>query len=187
VDRSLLGNRALLVLLFFERGTRLTEIATGAREIRETLGGSGPLRTMVTGIRLVQYDTKVAIDRNLRLVTAATTLAIFLVVALTYRSLVAPLIPLASIGLATFLTLRILGWIASELGVSVPSQVEPIIVVLLFGVGTDYALFLFSRTREALEEGSGSVEAARLRVERVLRASARCSYGRQRVKLEMLD
>jgi hypothetical protein len=35
VDRSLLGNRALLVLLFFERGTRLTEIATGARETRE--------------------------------------------------------------------------------------------------------------------------------------------------------
>ena len=54
---------------------------------------------------------------NLDLVTAATTLAILLIVALTYRSLVAPLIALMSIGLATFLTLRILGWIASELSV----------------------------------------------------------------------
>ncbi len=167
VDRSLLGNRALPVLLFFERGTRLTEIETGAREARDDVESSGPLRTTVTGIRLVQYDTKVAIDGNLRLVTAATMLAIFLVVALTYRSLVAPLIPLTSIGLATFLTLRILGWISSELGVSVPSQIEPIIVVLLFGVGTDYALFLLSRTRQALDEGSERVEAARLGVERV--------------------
>jgi len=167
VDRSLLNNRALPVLLFFERGTRLTGIETGARETLEVLESSGPLRTTVTGIRLVQYDTKVAIDGNLRLVTAATTLAIFLVVALTYRSLIAPLIPLTSIGLATFLTLRVLGWIASELGVSVPSQIEPIIVVLLFGVGTDYALFLLSRTRRALEEGSERVEAARLGVERV--------------------
>jgi len=167
VDRSLLGNRALPVLLFFEGGTRLTGIVTSAREIREALEGSGPLRTTVTGIRLVQNDTKVAIDRNLRLVTVATMLAIFLVVALTYRSLVAPLIPLTSIALATFLTLRILGWITSELGVSVPSQIEPIIVVLLFGVGTDYALFLLSRTRQALEEGSGRVEAARIGVERV--------------------
>jgi putative drug exporter of the RND superfamily len=167
IDRSLLGNKALPVLLYFERGTRLTGIVTGAREAREALGGSGPLRTTVTGIRLVQNDTKVAIDGNLRLVTVATMLAIFLVVALTYRSLVAPLIPLTSIGLATFLTLRILGWITSELGVSVPSQIEPIIVVLLFGVGTDYALFLLSRTRQALEEGSGRVEAARLGVERV--------------------
>jgi putative drug exporter of the RND superfamily len=121
----------------------------------------------VTGVRLVQYDTKVAIDTNLSLVTVVTTLAIFLVVALTYRSLVAPLIPLSSIGLATFLTLRILGWIASERGINIPSQIEPIIVVLLFGVGTDYALFLLSRTRQALEEGTGRIEAARLGVEKM--------------------
>ena len=116
---------------------------------------------------MVQYDTKVAIDQNLWLVTVVTTLAIFLVVALTYRSLLAPLIPLSSIGLATFLTLRILGWIASEWGINIPSQIEPIIVVLLFGVGTDYALFLLSRTRQALEEGAGRVEAARLGVEKM--------------------
>ena len=167
VDRGLLGNRALPVLLYFERGTRLTGIAAGVEEARGTLESPGPLRIGVTGVRLVQYDTKVAIDRNLWLVTVVTTLAIFLVVALTYRSLVAPLIPLSSIGLATFLTLRILGWIASERGIDIPSQIEPIIVVLLFGVGTDYALLLLSRTRQALEEGTGRIEAARLGVEKM--------------------
>jgi RND superfamily putative drug exporter len=167
VDRGLLGNRALPVLLYFEGGTRLTGIAAGVEEARGALESPGPLRIGVTGVRLVQYDTKTAIDSNLSLVTVVTTLAIFLVVALTYRSLVAPLIPLSSIGLATFLTLRILGWIASEQGINIPSQIEPIIVVLLFGVGTDYALFLLSRTRQALEEGTGRVEAARLGVERV--------------------
>jgi RND superfamily putative drug exporter len=167
VDRGLLGSKALPVLLYFERGTHLTETAASVREIREDLKGPGPLQTSVTGIRLVQYDTKVAIEENLGLVTVVTTLAIFLVVALTYRSLVAPLVPLVSIGLATFLTLRVLGWVASEQGASVPAQIEPIIVVLLFGVGTDYALFLLSRTRQALEEGTGRVEAARVGVEKV--------------------
>jgi putative drug exporter of the RND superfamily len=167
VDRGLLGNRALPILLYFERGTRLTGVVDGTREAREVLQSPGHLRIGVTGIRLVQYDTKVAIDGNLWLVTVVTTLAIFLVVALTYRSLITPLIPLTSIGLATFLTLRVLGWIAAERGMSIPSQIEPIIVVLLFGVGTDYALFLLSRTRQALEEGTGRVEAARLGVERV--------------------
>jgi len=167
VDLGLLGGKALPVLLYFERGTRLTEVANNVREIREDLDAPGPLLTSVTGIRLVQYDTKVAIEGNLGLVTVVTTLAIFLVVALTYRSLVAPLVPLVSIGLATFLTLRVLGWVASEQGTSVPAQIEPIIVVLLFGVGTDYALFLRSRTRQALEEGTGRLEAARLGVEKV--------------------
>jgi putative drug exporter of the RND superfamily len=167
VDRGLLGNSALPVLLYFEGGTRLIEVAGGVREIREDLDAPGPLRTSVTGIKPVQYDTKVAIEGNLGLVTVVTTLAIFIVVALTYRSPVAPLVPLASIGLATFLTLRVLGWIASEQGTNVPAQIEPIIVVLLFGVGTDYALFLLSRTRQALEEGDGRVEAARVGVEKV--------------------
>ena len=167
IDRGLLGERALPVLLYFEPGTRLPEVAAGTTEAREALEGPGPLRVGVTGIRMVQYDTKVAIDENLWLVTVVTTLAIFLVVALTYRSLLAPLIPLASIGLATFLTLRILGWIASEWGINIPSQIEPIIVVLLFGVGTDYALFLLSRTRQALEEGAERMEAARLGVEKM--------------------
>ncbi|CAA9438620.1 hypothetical protein AVDCRST_MAG82-2680 [uncultured Rubrobacteraceae bacterium] len=167
VDRGLLGNSALPVLLYFEPGTRLTGIAAGAREARGALESPGPLRVGATGIRLVQYDTKVAIDGNLWLVTLVTTLSIFLVVALAYRSLLAPLIPLSSIGLATFLTLRVLGWIAYEWGISIPSQIEPIIVVLLFGVGTDYALFLLSRTRQALEEGAGRVEAARLAVEKM--------------------
>jgi RND superfamily putative drug exporter len=167
VDRGLLGNRALPILLYFEGGTRLTGIAAGVEEARGTLESPGPLRIGATGIRMVQYDTKVAIDGNLWLVTVVTALAIFVVVALTYRSLVAPLIPLSSIGLATFLTLRILGWIASERGINIPSQIEPIIVVLLFGVGTDYALFLLSRTRQALEDDVGRIEAARLGVEKM--------------------
>ena len=167
VDRGLLGNSALPVLLYFEGGTRLTDVAASVGEIRDDLDAPGPLRTSVTGIKPVQYDTKVAIEGNLGLVTVVTTLAIFIVVALTYRSPVAPLVPLASIGLATFLTLRVLGWVASEQGTNVPAQIEPIIVVLLFGVGTDYALFLLSRTRQALEEGAGRVEAARVGVEKV--------------------
>jgi RND superfamily putative drug exporter len=167
VDRGLLGEKSLPVLLYFEPGTRLEEVAAGVREIRDDLGGTGPLRVSATGIKPVQYDTKVAIEGNLGLVTGVTALAVFLVVALTYRSPVAPLVPLASIGLATFLTLRVLGWVAAEQGTSVPAQIEPIIVVLLFGVGTDYALFLLSRTRQALAEGAGRLEAARVGVEKV--------------------
>lgn len=167
VDRDLLGNEALPVLLSFEPGTRLTEVAAGVAGIRADLATPGPLRTSATGIKLVQYDTKISIEENLWLVTVVTALAIFLVVALTYRSPVAPLVPLASIGLATFLTLRVIGWISATQGTSVPAQIEPIIVVLLFGVGTDYALFLLSRTRDALEDGTGRLEAARLGVEKV--------------------
>ncbi|MGB3633861.1 MAG: MMPL family transporter [Rubrobacteraceae bacterium] len=166
IGSGLLGQRVLPVLLTFETGASPTGISTGVQETREALG-RGTLNVEVTGVLPVQADTNDLIQENLELVTIVTALAIFLIVALTYRSLVAPLVPLASIGLSAFLTLRILGWLAVEQGITVPSQVEPIIIVLLFGVGTDYALFLLSRTRQALGEGADRVEAARIGVERV--------------------
>ena len=159
------GQRAFPVLLFFEAGASGTSIRTGVEEIRRTLDG-GPLGVEVTGIRPVQEDTISAVKGNLGRVTLATALVVFCILAFSYRSLVAPLVPLASIGLATFLTLRLVAFFATERGTPVPSQVEPVIVVLLFGVGTDYALFLLSRTRQALRAGSSRLEAARLGVER---------------------
>ena len=159
------GQRAFPVLLFFEAGASGTSIRLGVEEIRRTLDG-GPLRVDVTGIRPVQEDTISAVKGNIGRVTLATALAIFCILAFAYKSLVAPLVPLASIGLATFLTLRFVAFFATESGTPVPSQVEPVIVVLLFGVGTDYALFLLSRTRQALDAGSSRKEAARFGVER---------------------
>ena len=159
------GQRAFPVLLFFQAEASGTSIREGVEEIRRALDG-GPLRVDVTGIRPVQEDTIDAVKGNIGGVTLATALVIFCILAFAYRSLVAPLVPLASIGLATFLTLRFVAFFATESGTPVPSQVEPVIVVLLFGVGTDYALFLLSRTRQALQAGSSRTEAARLGVER---------------------
>ncbi len=165
---GVVGQKALPVLLFFDRAAYSFEIDAGVEQIRDALGDQpGPLRAEVTGAQPVQEDNKDAIQENLWLVSAATGAVIFLIVAFAYRSPLAPLIPLVSISLAVFLTLRVLARIASENGTEIPSQVEPVIVVLLFGVGTDYVLFLLSRTRQALREGANRLEAARLGVEKV--------------------
>ncbi|MDQ3317120.1 MAG: MMPL family transporter [Actinomycetota bacterium] len=156
----------LPVLLFFEPDTSGTGIREGVEQVRRTLG-EGPVRAEVTGIGPVQEDTIAVVKGSLGKVTLATALVIFSILAFAYRSPLAPLVPLASIGLATFLTLRLVAFFALERGTPVPSQVEPVIIVLLFGVGTDYALFLLSRTRQALREGASRHEAARSGVERV--------------------
>ncbi len=167
-ESGLAGREALPVLLFFERGISPTGIGTGVGQVRDAFDGlPGALEAEVTGPQPIQDDNEAAIVDNLWLVTLATAAAIYLIVAFTYRSPVTPLVPLVGVGLSIFLTLRILARIASETGTELPSQVEPIITVLLFGVGTDYTLFLLSRTRQALAGGANRLEAARLGVERV--------------------
>ena len=155
----------LPVLLFFEPDASGAGIREGVQQVRRALDG-GPVRAEVTGIGPVQEDTIAIVKGSLGKVTLATALVIFSILAFTYRSPLAPLVPLASIGLATFLTLRLVAFFALERGTPVPSQVEPVIIVLLFGVGTDYALFLLSRTRQALRDGASRQEAARSGVER---------------------
>lgn len=167
-NSGLVGRETLPVLLFFERGISPTGVGTGVGQVRDAFDEfPGGLEAEVTGPQPIQDDNEAAIVDNLWLVTLATAAAIYLIVALTYRSLLTPLIPLVGVGLSIFLTLRILARISTETGTELPSQVEPIITVLLFGVGTDYTLFLLSRTRQALAEGANRIEAARIGVERV--------------------
>lgn len=167
-DSGLIGRKALPVLLFFERGISPTGVGTGVGQIRAAFDElSEGLKVEVTGPQPIQDDNEAAIVDNLWLVTLATAVAIYLIVALTYRSPLTPLVPLVGVGLSIFLTLRILARVATETGTELPSQVEPIITVLLFGVGTDYTLFLLSRTRQALAGGADRLEAARLGIERV--------------------
>ncbi|MBA2691612.1 MAG: MMPL family transporter [Rubrobacter sp.] len=160
----------LPVLLFFEPGISPTGIGTGTEEARNLADdGGGSIRVEATGIAPAQNDSANAIRDSLPTVTVATFAVIFLILAVTYRSPITPIVPLASIGVAIFLTLRLLAYFAEMLGVQIPSQVEPVIIVLLFGVGTDYSLFVLSRTRQALAAGANRVDAAR---EGVARAGA---------------
>lgn len=95
-------------------------------------------------------------------VEAATLLAILTVVALTFRSVAAPLVTLVSVGAAVGVTLGVAGSLAGMLGVSVPADLRPLIVALLLGVVTDYCIFYLSGLRNRLAEGHGRLEAARL-------------------------
>ena len=90
-----------------------------------------------------------------------TVALVALILGLYFRSFGAPLLTLGAAGIAYVLVLRALGWLASRSGVSLPQDLEPVIVVLLLGVVTDYSVFFLSGYRRRLEGGEGRVEAAR--------------------------
>ncbi|MBB5874670.1 RND superfamily putative drug exporter [Allocatelliglobosispora scoriae] len=91
----------------------------------------------------------------------ATVAAVFLIVAIAFRSIVAPLLALAVAGVAILLTLHVGGALALRMGVPVPQETQPLLVALLLGVVTDYVVFYLSAVRTQLGEGAGRLEAAR--------------------------
>jgi RND superfamily putative drug exporter len=99
--------------------------------------------------------------------TAVITIVLVVtILLLIYRSLVSPLVPLATIGVAFLVSRGIVAWLTT-LGLAVSSLTEMFLVVLLFGAGTDYCLFLVSRFREYMADGLTGPEGARRTVDRV--------------------
>jgi RND superfamily putative drug exporter len=86
------------------------------------------------------------IDTTLLYATAAI---VFVLLVLIYRSPIFWILPLVSVGFAE-VTVRAVGYALAESGVVVNGQSAGILLVLVFGVGTDYALLLVSRYREEL-------------------------------------
>jgi len=88
---------------------------------------------------------------------------ILVVVALLaiYRSPVSPVIPLFAVTMALLVTLAVVGLLAEAGIIAVLTEVQTILVAVLYGAGTDYCLFLISRFREEMAGNAGAKEAAR--------------------------
>jgi putative drug exporter of the RND superfamily len=111
--------------------------------------GSGGLRVYVTGDLGFNTDAdKVfgSIDTQLLL---ATVVLVLVLLGLIYRSPIIALIPLLVVGLAYSVAQGFI-YLYAKSGATVSSNSTSILVVLMFGVGTDYCLLLVSRYREEL-------------------------------------
>ena len=115
----------------------------------------------VTGSVPARDAQATIVERNLHAVEAATVAAILLIVGLTFRSVVAPVVTLLAAGTAVVVTLAVAAWAGALLGISVPADLRPLIVALLLGVVTDYCILFLSGMRHRAATGSAGRDAAR--------------------------
>ncbi len=122
------------------------------------VAGSG-LETGLTGNAAIQVDTTSAYDHANMIITIATVLVIFLLLGLIFRSLIIALLPIVVIGLVHSAVSGIAAWLAEVFRFQVGNSLTSLLVVVLFGIGTDYIVFLLFRYREQLRKGVPHQEA----------------------------
>ena len=95
------------------------------------------------------------------------TLAIVAVILLvTYRSPFLWILPLVCVGVALMVAQAVIYVLAAHAGVTVNSDSEFLLTVLVFGAGTDYALLLVARYREELRRHQDRFAAMRTALRR---------------------
>ena len=152
----------IVTFLYFKPGVSLGAQSRGAHEyVRRYLSAPADLVAGVTGVAVARDAQGKIIVARLPWVELATVLAIAVIVGLQFGSAGAPLATLACAGVAYLVAIRVVAWAGQLAGVTVPPDLEPLLLVLLLGVTTDYSVFFLAGMRRRLEEGDARLPAAR--------------------------
>src|SRR3954468_6317487 len=120
-----------------------------ASELQQATGAEA---VHVTGaVPASRAETNIAND-NLLWVELATVALVVLILALYFRSVGIPLLGLGTVAIAYQVADHVLGSASERYSISIPREVDPVIIALLFGVLTDYLVFFASDYRRHLQE-----------------------------------
>ncbi len=116
------------------------------------LAGSG-LNVGLTGSASTSVDTNAAYDHAEKIIGIATVILIVVLLGLIFRSPIAAVLPIVVILLIHSVTQGLTASLAKGFGFNVGNSLGPLLIVVLFGVGTDYVIFMLFRYRENLHSG----------------------------------
>ncbi|MDI9915034.1 MMPL family transporter [Rhodococcus sp. IEGM 1379] len=154
-------------------------VQTLRSDIDAALAGTG-MHGGVTGNAAIAVDTAHAYDGAEKVISIATVLIIVLLLGAVFRSPIIALIPIVVIA-ATFAAAQgLTAWAADVFGFQVSTSLSSIMIVVLFGVGADYIVFLLFRYRERLRDGvdpASALAASTASVGRVIASSALTVIG----------
>jgi len=135
-------------------------------DITPLVHGSG-LTEGVTGTAAQQLDSQQSGNNAEKIVTFATLGLILILLLLIFRSPIIALLPLIVIAIVSQVATGLISDVNSALHLNADSSVTTLLIVVLFGIGTDYILFLMFRYRERLRAGEDAKQAMVSAVARV--------------------
>ncbi|HEY4751964.1 MAG TPA: MMPL family transporter, partial [Candidatus Limnocylindrales bacterium] len=137
-------------------------------DLRQHFAETAPagLAVHVTGTAGITSDYLQAVKSGTDSTTTVTVVLVLAILLLIYRAPLAAMVPLVTIAGAYVVSRGVLGMLAAA-GWHITSLLDTFLVVMVFGVGTDYAIFLISRFREEVSGGGDWHAASRDTVRRI--------------------
>jgi RND superfamily putative drug exporter len=140
------------------------------RDLRSAIGpqlaGSG-LTAGVAGDVASFVDNEDTFNKAFSVVGVATIILIIGLILIIFRSPIAALLPVVTISLVMTVTTGLVAAAGKAFDLNVSQDLQTILLIVLYGIGTDYILFLLFRYRERLRAGDDRRTAMIVSVQRV--------------------
>ncbi|HEX7556168.1 MAG TPA: MMPL family transporter, partial [Leptolinea sp.] len=143
-------NTTLLVPLTIDKANR------SVSDIREEITGVMKVEGVnlfTTSADLVTEDFIRTTEKGIEKTEVITVVFIILVLLLIFRSPVTPFVTILSVGLSFFTSLNVVLQLVKYLNFPVSSFTKVFLILVLFGIGTDYTMLLLMRYKEELLRG----------------------------------
>ncbi|ALO03116.1 MMPL family transporter [Lactiplantibacillus paraplantarum] len=117
------------------------------------------VKTYVTGSDILNDDFTQETEAGIQKTEIITVIFIFIVLTLVFRSPIAPLVSLLSVGVSFIISLSVVMNLVDKFNFPLSNFTQVFMVVVLFGIGTDYNILLFDQFKEELSHGDSPVAA----------------------------
>jgi RND superfamily putative drug exporter len=134
------------------------EAYNDALRIVDDVTAGTALQPNIVGAAATFDDVNKIGARDQLLIETTTGILVFTILVLVYRSFVAMMLPLLTIGAALLVAQQVVAGLGL-VGLGVGPQTLLLMTAMMLGAGTDYAIFLLSRYQEILRSGMPSDEA----------------------------
>jgi len=129
------------------------DFAKAVRNKTKQLVAGTSLSTGLTGNIALNGDSNSSFDKATKIVTMATFLLVIILPGIIFRSPVAAFAPVLAVSIVFSLAQSLIALVAQTFNFKIDNSLSILYTVVLFGIGTDYILFLLFRYREKLRTG----------------------------------
>jgi RND superfamily putative drug exporter len=171
--QAIAPNKAVQVIMVPMQGTSMADNekqGDAVKEIRKDLPGllkGSGLEAKVGGDVASFVDNEDSFNQSFEIVGIATFVLIIGLILLIFRAPLAAVLPIVVITVTMQVAMGLIGVASKIFGFSGDDSLSTIILIVLFGIGADYYLFLMFRYRERLRAGDDKKTAMITAVERV--------------------
>lgn len=149
VKENFINEDTGVIMIPMEYTGEATDILANAESIEGLNNTDASISS--TSNEMIQRTLEEDAMNGVRTTEVFTIAIIIIVLLLMFRSVVTPFVPLIVVGIAYLLGQSFVGWFVEWFGFPISPQTQSFLIVILFGIGTDYVILLLNRFKEELE------------------------------------